>query len=100
MSGVTSSLSVRRSFCVEDELCMLTGGLPGTMTGVLVSISVGPDPCRGSCESDTARNSVQGLSPDLGWQEMYAVKKTINMKELQLAEEKEAFYQKWKFYEI
>lgn len=36
--GVTSSLSVRSSFCPDEELAVTeTGGLPGTITGLLVA---------------------------------------------------------------
>ena len=41
---VTSSLSVRSSFWLEEEPCTEMGGLPGTMSGVLGSISVGTRP--------------------------------------------------------
>lgn len=42
---VTSSLSVRSSFWLEDEPAVTeTGGLPGTITGVLGRMSVGTRP--------------------------------------------------------
>lgn len=42
---VTSSLSARRSFWLEEEPAVTdTGGLPGTMTGVLGRMSVGTRP--------------------------------------------------------
>lgn len=45
MWWVTSSLSVRSSFWLEDEPAVTeTGGLPGTMTGVLGRMSVGTRP--------------------------------------------------------
>lgn len=42
---ITSSLSVRSSFWLDDEPpVMETGGLPGTITGVLGRMSVGTRP--------------------------------------------------------
>lgn len=42
---LTSNLSVRRSFWLDDEPAVTeTGGLPGTITGVLGRISVGTRP--------------------------------------------------------
>lgn len=42
---VTSSLSVRSSFWLEEEPAVTeTGGLPGTITGVLGRMSVGTRP--------------------------------------------------------
>ena len=41
----TSNLSVRNNFWLDDEPAVTeTGGLPGTMTGVLGRISVGTRP--------------------------------------------------------